>query len=193
MRNYKKESMSQRPGKNNKSTPPYKNKNFIIVIIMLVMLFLMFPLTGKSKEQDMTRTEFLAMMGDSTKVITELTLQKTKDGVIIEGAREMTPEEMSEAKANRSVIARFTKSDNEKGGTKRFTSHMLDVSNEQITGWEHYKNVKVKVIHEPTTWFDTLIAFMPAILLIVFFYFMMNRQMGGAGKNPFSFGKSQAT
>ena len=55
-----------------------------------------------------------------------------------------------------------------------------------------FKGVKVKVIHESSTWLDTIVAFLPAILLIVFFYLMMNRQMGGGGKGPFSFGKSQA-
>ena len=67
-----------------KPASPFKNRNFIIVLIMLVMLFVMFPLTGQDKEQNLTRTEFLAMMGDSTKVITELSLQKTPDGIIIE-------------------------------------------------------------------------------------------------------------
>ena len=76
-----------------KQTSPFKNKNFIIVLIMLLMLFVMFPMTGKDSNKDITRTEFLAMMGDSAKVITELSLQKTPDGVIIEGAYEMTPEE----------------------------------------------------------------------------------------------------
>ena len=80
-----------------KKPAPFKNKNFIIVLIMLLMLFVMFPMTGKESSKDITRTEFLAMMGDSTKVITELTLQKTPDGVIIEGAYEMSPEEIAEA------------------------------------------------------------------------------------------------
>ena len=65
-----------------KPTAPFKNRNFIIVLIMLLMLFVMFPMTAKDSEKDITRTEFLAMMGDSAKVITELTLQKTPDGVI---------------------------------------------------------------------------------------------------------------
>ncbi len=174
-----------------KKSPPYRSKNFIILLVMILLLFVMFPLAGKDGESDITRTEFLAMMGDSTKVITELTLQKTPDGVIIEGQREMSPEEIAEAKMNRSALARFTKS-SDNGKTKRFKSHMLEVSNDQITAWEMYKGVKVKVIHESSTWLDTIIAFLPAILLIVFFYFMMNRQMGGGGKSPFSFGKSQA-
>ena len=175
-----------------KKLPPYRSKNFIILLVMILLLFVMFPLAGKDGESDITRTEFLAMMGDSTKVITELTLQKTPDGVIIEGQREMSPEEIAEAKKNRSALARFTKSSDDNGKTKRFKSHMLEVSNDQITAWEMYKGVKVKVIHESSTWLDTIIAFLPAILLIVFFYFMMNRQMGGGGKSPFSFGKSQA-
>ena len=174
-----------------KPTPPYRSKNFIILLVMILLLFVMFPLAGKDGESDITRTEFLAMMGDSTKVITELTLQKTPDGVIIEGKREMSAEEKAEAKKNQSALARFTKS-NDNGNTKAFRSHMLEVSNDQITAWEMFKGVKVKVIHESSTWLDTIVAFLPAILLIVFFYLMMNRQMGGGGKGPFSFGKSQA-
>ena len=173
-----------------KKPAPFKNKNFIIVLIMLLMLFVMFPMTGKESSKDITRTEFLAMMGDSTKVITELTLQKTPDGVIIEGAYEMSPEEVAEAKKNQSALARFTRN-NSDTKNKHFKSHMLEISNEQISTWEAFKGVKVKVIHESTTWIDTLVAFLPAILLIAFFYIMMSRQMGGGGKSPFSFGKSQ--
>jgi cell division protease FtsH len=173
-----------------KKPAPFKNKNFIIVLIMLLMLFVMFPMTGKDSNKDITRTEFLALMGDSTKVITELTLQKTPDGVIIEGAYEMSPEEIAEAKKSQSALARITRN-NTDTKNKHFKSHMLEISNEQISTWEAFKGVKVKVIHESTTWIDTLVAFLPAILLIAFFYIMMSRQMGGGGKSPFSFGKSQ--
>ena len=100
-------------------------------------------------------------------------------------------EEIAEAAKNKSPIARFTRSDNA-GDTRHFTSHMLEISNEQITAWEMFKGVKVKVIHESTTWIDTIMAFLPVIILIAFFWIMTSRQMGGGGKNPFSFGKSQA-
>ena len=173
-----------------KKPAPFKNKNFIIVLVMLFMLFVLFPMTGKDTSKDITRTEFLAMMGDSTKVITELSLQKTPDGVIIEGAYEMSPEEAAEVKKNQSALARITRNSGDTKN-KHFKSHMLDISNEQISTWEAFKGVKVKVIHESTTWIDTLVAFLPAILLIAFFYIMMSRQMGGGGKSPFSFGKSQ--
>ena len=176
---------------NKKPASPFKNRNLIIVVIMLVMLFVMFPLTGKDNDQNLTRTEFLAMMGDTTKVITELSLQKTPDGIIIEGAYKLSPEEIAEAEKNKNPIARFTRNEAEMT-TRKFTSHMLEISNEQITAWEMYKKVKVKVIHESTTWLDTIMAFLPVIILIAFFWIMTSRQMGGPGKNPFSFGKSQA-
>ena len=175
-----------------KPAAPFRNRNFIIVLFMLIMLFVMFPLTSKENSHDLTRTEFLAMMGDSTKVITELTLQKTPDGIIIEGAYEMSKEEIAEANKSKSAIARFTHAEKDNGNTRRFKSHMLDISNEQITAWEMIKGVKVKVIHESTTWIDTIMAFLPVIILIAFFWIMTNRQMGGGGRNPFSFGKSQA-
>ncbi|MCF0221663.1 MAG: ATP-dependent zinc metalloprotease FtsH, partial [Fibrobacter sp.] len=182
--------MSQLKGK---PTPPLRSKNFIILLVMILLLFVMFPLASKDGESNITRTEFLEMMEDSTKVITELSLHKTPDGIIIEGSREMNPEELAEAKKNQGMFARFTRSDDaSKPGKKSFTSHMLAIDNDQITSWEKNKGVKVKVIHESTTWIDSLIAFLPAILLIVFFYFMMNRQMGGGSKGPFAFGKSQA-
>jgi cell division protease FtsH len=174
-----------------KPASPFKNRNFIIVLIMLVMLLVMFPLTGKDADQNLTRTEFLAMMGDSTKVITELSLQKTPDGIIIEGAYKLSPEEIAEAAKNKSAISRITRNEAD-ATTRHFTSHMLEISNEQITAWEMFKGVKVKVIHESTTWIDTIMTFLPLIIIIVFFWVMTSRQMGGGGKNPFSFGKSQA-
>lgn len=180
--------MSQLQGK---PSSPLKNRNFIVLLVMILLLFVMFPLATKDGEEDITRTEFLAMMGDTTQVITELTLQKTPDGVIVEGNRKMSDAEIAEAKKNQSAISRITKAGSEPSGTKHFKSHMLDVSNEMVSAWETYKGVKVKVIHESSTWIDTIVAFLPAVILIVFFYFMMTRQMGGGGKSPFAFGKSQ--
>ena len=180
--------MSQPQGK---PTTPFKNRNFIVLLIMILLLFVMFPLATNETDEEMTRTEFLAMMGDSTKIITELSLQKTPDGVIVEGTRQMSPEEIAEAKQQQSPIARITKAGSEPNGKKRFKTHMLDVTNEMASAWEAYKGVKVKVVHESTTWIDTIMAFLPVVLLIAFFWIMTNRQMGGGGKNPFSFGKSQ--
>ncbi|MCF0215069.1 MAG: ATP-dependent zinc metalloprotease FtsH [Fibrobacteraceae bacterium] len=174
-----------------KPTSPFKNKNFIILLIMILMLFIMFPLASKNSDEELTRTDFLTMMGDSTKVVTELSLHKTPDGIIIEGSRELTVAEVEEVKNSQSAISRFTRAGaNIKN--RRFVSHMLEISNEQISAWETFKGVKVKVIHESTTIMDGILSFLPVILLIAFFWLMTSRQMGGGGKSPFSFGKSQA-
>ena len=180
--------MSRNPGN---PKPPYRSKNFIILLVMILLLFIMFPLSSKDNADEITRTEFLSMMSDSTMVITELSLQQTRDGVIIEGARGLTAQEASAGKKEHSLFSRFSRN-SESPNSKRFKSHMLEISNEQISSWEHYKEVKVKVIHEEPSWFDSIAAFLPAILLIAFFYIMMRNQMGGGSKGPFSFGKSQA-
>ena len=151
----------------------------------------MMRLYSEETTKELTRTEFLSMMADTTSVITELKLQKTADGVVIEGKREMTPEEAQKASSQSKPFSRFAQAEKDKKPSVLFKSHMLEISNEQITAWEMFKKVKVNVIHETTSWVDHLFAFLPIIILIAFFWFMMSRQ-GGGGKGVFSFGKSQA-
>lgn len=174
-----------------KTASPFRNKNFFVIITMILIVLFMMRLYNEDVTKELSRTEFLAMMGDSTSVISQLTLQKTADGVVIEGKREMTAEEIKAAPTPPSAFSRFAQKETDKKPVVLFQSHMLEVSNEQISAWEQFKNVKVKVIHETTSWVDHLVAFLPIILLIGFFWFMMSRQTGG-GKGMFSFGKSQA-
>jgi len=175
-----------------KTASPFRNKNFFVIVAMLLMVFLLMRLYSESPKLELTRTDFLAMMADSTVVIKDLRLQKTSDGIVIEGERAMTPEEIATAAKKTNAFSRFAKADTAPKNTIPFTSHMLEVSNEQITAWETFKGVKVKVIHETTNWLDHVFAFLPAILLIGFFWFMMSRQAGAGGKGVFSFGKSKA-
>ena len=175
-----------------KTASPFRNKNFFVIVTMLLMVLLLMRLYSEDTKLDLSRTEFLAMMADSTVVIKELRLQKMADGIVIEGERAMTPKEIAEAAKHVSALSKFTKADTTTKNTIAFTSHMLEISNEQITAWETFKGVKVKVVHETTNWLDHVFAFLPAILLIGFFWFMMSRQAGGGGKGVFSFGKSKA-
>jgi len=175
-----------------KTASPFRNKNFFVIVTMLLMVLLLMRLYSEDTKLDLSRTEFLAMMADSTVVIKDLRLQKTSDGISIEGERAMTPKEIAEAAKHVSALSKFTKADTTTKNTIAFTSHMLEISNEQITAWETFKGVKVKVVHETTNWLDHVFAFLPAILLIGFFWFMMSRQAGGGGKGVFSFGKSKA-
>lgn len=174
-----------------KPNHPLKNKNFFIVILMIALLIFMMQFSEGGEKPDITRTEFLAMMADSSVKITELSLQKTSDGIIVEGSREAT-ESDKKRKPQGSPFTRFLKESEPEPGTVQFKTHLLDVTNEEISTWEHYKGVNVTIIHETPGILAHILAFLPAILLIAFFWFMMARQSGGSGKGMFSFGKSLA-
>ena len=174
-----------------KPQAPFRNKNLFVVLSMILLLVFMMRFSEDGNAHEMTRTEFLAMMADSTIKIQEITLQKTADGIVVEGKRFLTPEESKQANAKGSAWGRFMSAKSGETNTQNFTSHLLSLSNDEIATWEKSKNVNVTVIHETPGIFEHIIAFLPVILLIAFFWFMMSRQSGG-GKGMFSFGKSLA-
>ena len=174
-----------------KATSPFRNKNFLIVVLMIFLLVFMMRLSADGEAKDLTRTEFLALMGDSTIQVTELTLQQTADGIVVEGIRKKTEAEKAKNTGN-SLWTKFLKPGNAENETVPFKSHLLSATNEELSSWEHYKNVNIKVIHETPGILEHIVAFLPVILLIAFFWWMMSRQSGGSGKGMFSFGKSLA-
>lgn len=175
-----------------KQNKPFLQKNFLIVIAMILLLVFMMRMSNDNEPKDMTRTEFLAMMADSSVVISEMTLQKTRDGIIVEGSRELTEAEKQSNQDAGTPWTRIMKADQGSSGKAHFKTHLLDVTNEEVSTWEHYKHLNVTVLHETPSILDHVVAFLPAILLIAFFWFMMSRQGGGGGKGMFSFGKSLA-
>ena len=180
----------------NKSKTPsaFHNRNFFLIATMLLMVLFFMRLYDGEEAKDLTRTEFLAMMNDPTSEIKSLKLQQTRDGIAIEGSRAMNEDEIAQEQSKRSFLSRFARSSSTPANTVLFTSHVLSLTNEQIDGWEESKHLKIRVLPETTSWVDRIFAFLPAILLIGFFWYMMARQTGG-GKGPggmFSFGKSRA-
>lgn len=174
-----------------KTPTPLRNKNLFVVFAMILLLIFMMRFSEDSNPHEMTRTEFLTMMADSTVKIQEISLQKTADGIVVEGKRFLSDSEAQSKKAKGSAWSRFMKSEHGSDNTQAFSSHLLTLSNEEIASWEKAKKVNVTVIHETPGIFEHIIAFLPVILLIAFFWFMMSRQSGG-GKGMFSFGKSLA-
>ncbi|MDR1760488.1 MAG: ATP-dependent zinc metalloprotease FtsH [Fibrobacter sp.] len=167
-------------------------KNLIIILMIFVVFFFFANFYSNENSKELTRTEFLAMMNDSTSVIEELSLQKVPDGILVSGKRAMTAAEKSEVKRPNHLFSRLMRPDSANENQVAFTSQILDVSSEEISDWEARKKINVKVIHEAPSWLDHIFAFLPAILIILFFWFIMSRQAGGGGKNVFSFGKSKA-
>ncbi len=176
-----------------KTPSAFQNRNFFLIATMLLMVLFFMRLYDGEETKDLTRTEFFAMMNDSTSEIKSLKLQRTLDGITIEGTRAMTSEEIAGEKKQNGFLSRFVRSNSTPNNTQAFTSHVLNLTSEQIDTWEKTKNLKVRVLHETRSWIDRIFAFLPAILLIAFFWYMMVRQTGGkGGVGMFSFGKSKA-
>ncbi|MEE1068542.1 MAG: cell division protein FtsH, partial [Fibrobacteraceae bacterium] len=151
-----------------KPQAPFRNKNLFVVLSMILLLVFMMRFSEDGNAHEMTRTEFLAMMADSTIKIQEITLQKTADGIVVEGKRFLTPEESKQTNAKGSAWGRFMSAKSGETNTQSFTSHLLSLSNDEIATWEKSKNVNVTVIHETPGIFEHIIAFLPVILLIAF-------------------------
>ncbi len=180
--------MSNKP----KAPSAFQNRNFFLIATMLLMVLFFMRLYNDEPAKSLTRTEFLAMMGDSTTEIKSLKLHRTLDGITVEGTRAMTEEDRKKLPQS-GFLSRLTKTESTSDGTIAFTSHVLNLTGEQIDSWEKDKAVNVEIIHETTSWLDRIFAFLPAILLILFFWYMMSRQTGGkGGMGMFSFGKSKA-
>lgn len=180
--------MSNKP----KAPSAFQNRNFFLIATMLLMVLFFMRLYNDEPAKSLTRTEFLAMMGDSTTEIKSLKLHRTLDGITVEGTRAMTEEDRKKLPQS-GLLSRLTKTESTADGTVAFTSHVLNLTGEQIDSWEKNKAINVEIIHETTTWLDRIFAFLPAILLILFFWYMMSRQTGGkGGMGMFSFGKSKA-
>lgn len=182
--------MSNKP----KAPSAFHNRNFFLIATMLLMVLFFMRLYDDDTSLDLTRTDFLAMMNDSTTEIKSLKLQRTLDGIMVEGTRTMTGDEISNAEKQTGFLSRLTRNSSQPSGTVAFTSHLLSLTDAQIDAWEASKHIKVRVQHETTSWIDRIFAFLPAILLIAFFWYMMARQTGGSkgGMGMFSFGKSKA-
>jgi cell division protease FtsH len=174
-----------------KSSTPFRNKNFLLILFMILLGLLLLRLYSQDLNQDITRTEFLQWIENDSVKIAKIELQKTSDGIAITGERAMTAAEKAEQSQSR-FLAQSARRNAQ--NMVVFRSHMLDVSNDMITYWEAKKGVPVRVIHETTGWLEHLFAFLPILLIVVLFWVMMMRQGGGApgGRGLFSFGKSKA-
>jgi len=174
-----------------KSATPFRNKNFLLILFMILLGLLLLRLYSQDLNQDITRTEFLQWIENDSIRISKIELQKTADGIAVTGERAMTEAEKAKQSSGR-FLAQSARRD--QGNNVVFRTHMLEISNDMIDYWEGKKGVPVRIIHETTSWVEHLFAFLPILLIVVLFWIMMMRQGGGAagGRGLFSFGKSKA-
>ena len=187
------------PGQGPQGVPPAKrpagNKNLLMVLLLaLVAVALVNLYSVEGKDKKLSRTEFLQLMADSTIKVTELKLQAVPDGIAITGKRLLTSGELAEAKAKPQPTGFGTLKAPEEDGIRPFETQLLEADHALISEWEKAKApLKVQIIHDTSGWVGHLFAFLPVLLLIGLFWFMMMRQNGQAGgKGIFSFGRSRA-
>jgi cell division protease FtsH len=171
----------------------WKSKNFFLIFLILGLGFwLLLSMDGNNEDSRISRTEFLALMQDSSVKVDTLVLQKAMDGVIIRGQRILSPDEIAAKAAETPSNPLMRPSTQEPDSTETFACHMLYVTHDQLDEWEKAKNLKAIVMHEETGWITHLFSFLPVLLLIFFFWMIMMRQGGGGGRGVFNFGKSKA-
>ncbi len=155
-----------------KSGTPFRNKNFLLILFMILLGLLLLRLYSQDLSQDITRTEFLQWIENDSVKIVKIELQKTSDGIAITGERAMNAAEKAEQSETKFLVQTARR---DPGNTVVFRTHMLDVDNAMISYWEAKKGVPVRVIHETTGWLEHLFAFLPILLIIVLFWVMMMR------------------
>ena len=128
--------MSNKP----KAPSAFHNRNFFLIATMLLMVLFFMRLYNDDTSLDLTRTDFFAMMNDSTTEIKSLKLQRTLDGIMIEGTRAMTPEEIGKSEKQSSFLSKLARNNPNSSHTIAFSSHVLNLTGEQIDNWEKTKH-----------------------------------------------------
>ncbi|MGL1935732.1 MAG: ATP-dependent zinc metalloprotease FtsH [Fibrobacterales bacterium] len=171
--------------------PPVKNKNLMLVLFMVILAVILLNLySTEMGGSTVSRTEFLKWMSDPEVIVHKLKLQKYADGVNISGRKVLTADERTPDTQDESF---FKVKEDQQKDYREFTSHMLEVPHDLIIEWEKNKNIHIEVMHDTSGWISHLFTFIPLILIIAFFWFMMARQGGGqGGRGLFSMGKSRA-
>lgn len=170
--------------------PSNKNKNLIFILIAVAVGFYLLTVYSNENIQQIDRTQFLGWMEDKEIEIHELRIQRTMDAYEVTGKRLLDVSELDKQTQGNSFFGGGASTEK----YSQFRTHLIDLNHELINQWQNSKNIKITVIHETTHWFESILSFLPFLLLIGLFWFMMMRQSGGGpgGRGIFSFGKSRA-
>jgi cell division protease FtsH len=167
--------------------PQMRSKNFFFLAAMCLLALVMLKLYSEDTVKEVSRTQFMEWMADSTIRIDSLSLRTTADGIEIFGKRKLSANEKS-APVKPSLFGK----EHIPSNVEPFRSYMLYVPDSTVREWERTGKT-VRVLHDDSTWLNHLFAFLPLILIMVLFWVMMAKQAGGfGGRGLFSFGRSKA-
>lgn len=186
--------MSQNPdwkdqGKSPENGSPKRNRGLIaVVLLVLGALLITEYMGGDHGSIKLDRTKLLQWMSNPTLQIVNLELRKSPDGISLKGLIKTTGLERTPSGSPIQGVS-------DQGVSEvKFNSQLLELPDSLLQSWEAKRpNMHVEVSHDTSGWFGQLLGFLPVLLLIGFFWFMMTRQAGpGGGKGVFNFGKSRA-
>jgi cell division protease FtsH len=171
--------------------PQMRSKNFFFILAACLFALLMLKLYSEDSVGEISRTQFMEWMADSTIKIDSISLRTTSDGIEIFGKRKLSAMEKPKLRKHE-FFGNLSVKDMDAANEELFRSYMLYVPDTTIAQWEA-SGKTVRVLHDDSTWLNHLFAFLPLILILALFWVMMARQAGGlGGRGLFSFGKSKA-
>lgn len=161
--------------KQNKSNGPARQMFVWVLVLLGVAIFLALgslnPLGGKTAK--ISYDEFIRQVEGKTT-----------------GSRIDT---VSIANKSGSISGKYVASGREASSPEGFVVQgpPADTVNLQFNEWLEKNNIKVEYV-APSAFWETIMYLLPLLLIGIFFFFIINRQMRGSGGNPFTFGKSRA-
>lgn len=164
-----------------------RSKNFFLIALLCLFAFILLKLYSEDSVREISRTQLIEWMADSTNKIDSISLRSIADGIEIRGKRKLSSSG-SLASTKTGFFGQASSSNEE-----LFRSYMLFIPDSTMKQWEAAGKT-VRVMHDDSTWLNHLFAFLPLILIMILFWVMMARQSGGmgGGRGLFSFGRSKA-
>lgn len=168
---------------------PKRGRGLIAILLLVLGAILITEYaSGDRGALKPDRTQFLQWMSNSSIQVSQLELRQSPDGIGVRGTVKTSGLEKTPAGAPIPGLS-------DQGVTDvKFSTQLLDLPDSLLNQWEKARpSMKVEVAHDSSGFLSQLLSFLPVLLLIGFFWFMMTRQAGpGGGKGVFNFGKSRA-
>ncbi len=181
----KKDGLPKRPkAEDAKGTPPgkWKRKNILFLVAMVVASIAVVQFLDPKQVEEKSYSEFRSLIADTSFHIASVKIVRIPEGYELTGERKLTPQEEA---SQREAHGFF------QGTSTTFKTQLPDIDGPLQATLDSLTKRGVSVeFTKDAHWFSLLSTFLPLLLLILFFWFMMARQgqMGGP-RGLFNFGK----
>ncbi len=161
----------------------WRSKNLTLLLVMLAISFLLVQfLDSRNKAEEISYTEFRALVSDTTWPVKAVQVTRVAEGYELKGERGLKEgEEPPRAARGEAQVVHF-----------RTLLPDLDVPVLEMFETLAARGASIDFARE-TRWTSWIFSFLPLMLIILFFWFIMARQAGqmGGARGMFNFGKSK--